>query len=1114
MTNIYELPSIPESLRPDRTESEISFIAPVARKNYVVNPSFETDDIGETQPYNWSVGEYSYMVNQMLSRNSIGAVVSENVYSGMRAMRINLSDTDTSLVYGVKNPIVVPKESRKFVQVSPNKAYYTVRGALSFYAFAPAITGSSRFALFSQDVGTEHVIDVDIYATVDNNDLPNNTFNEQNIINSASVTLKVTESAYFTSETEPNVIGRRKNPEWQRYYVYFSVTYTPEEDTYLRFSIKNNTQLYDGNSFIFYLDAVQVEFFDDYLQRPTSYFDGDLGRGNTAENRGYYWDGAPRKSISIRTMEASTGGVLLNLQNDFGFQIVTINGLGLPQPENKIEPFMTADGQQYMGTGIEGRTITIVGTVTNDTFLGAFRKSGQLQYFLSQESSGISSTKRFYFRIPSNCNSPSEYVYFDAVINSINIDPLTYSPDVIMTIELNNIDVYFLSDNYAYTFDSVLFWPETLNRHDIVMFQAQGGSPIKDYGSYPSNVDIPYNDSYYGYWGYNLQINGAVLTWCELANGNIMFGGDFTKVTYIINGTPTTVNCNRVAILRDDGTVIPLRDYNLLSNTQKYNRFNGVMGTGAVVRSIIQLNDGSVVIGGRFDTVVGRNYDCLNIVFINEIDIAGRVRSEFRDVEGGLFATGSEQGVFTIAHDRNRNQLLVGGSFLRALKQSYTGASQLRNVAIYTIRAQNKWSQLHFGANGIVRTIAIDNWMAMLGGDFTAMYASSGTNLLTETKYACIYDLTPSTNFRVFSLSQIAQIAAVTTLPASTSAFDAPVQKIIKDSYGNIIIGGSFTKVFCNSNNLPSSNLQTLSASRIIRWDGFNRYTQMSTGLANNPQLFQYSLQINDICSSPYNDDVYAVGRFSSIGDISQAVCVARWSKNRWEALDFEVLVRRVNSVFISKRGYGFLSVVSNPESGTNRVYTPKPLIINNVGEQNQFVMELTNPVNNFREFSLISLYNVTTNKSITFNLNIAVGETITIDFSQPDIIPLSNLRSRVTNSVVGGGTFANFFLTEGVNVIKILGGHRYQNTFALPLKLLVGIRYRAKQISPYQIYETGIVRNKNLSTQWRLGASKLGIDTKVINNMQAQFPAFEWSSWGTWTLDRDILGDDTVINV
>ena len=36
----------------------------------------------------------------------------------------------------------------------------------------------------------------------------------------------------------------------------------------------------------------------------------------------------------------------------------------------------------------------------------------------------------------------------------------------------------------------------------------------------------------------------------------------------------------------------------------------------------------------------------------------------------------------------------------------------------------------------------------------------------------------------------------------------------------------------------------------------------------------------------------------------------------------------------------------------------------------------------------------------------------------------------------------------------------------------------------------------------------------KVINNMKAEFPAYGWSSWGTWTLNRDILGDDTVINV
>jgi hypothetical protein len=283
MTDLYAIPNLPGSLRPNRVESEISFVAPVARRNHVVNPSFEVDDIGETQPYNWSVGEYAYMTNQLLSIDSVGAVVSENSYNGFKAMRINFSDTTNSLVYGITQPISVPLSMQKNAFLSGGDVYYNIRGALSFYVFAPAIKPSlaNVFTGFNQPAGTEHIIDVDIYATVDANNLPTGQFNDQNIVQSSKVTITVPESAFFSEDVEPNVIGARKNPVWERHYVYFSIAYKYETQTFLRFSIVNNVETFTGTNFLFYLDAVQLEFFDDVYQYPTTYLDkSKLSNGN------------------------------------------------------------------------------------------------------------------------------------------------------------------------------------------------------------------------------------------------------------------------------------------------------------------------------------------------------------------------------------------------------------------------------------------------------------------------------------------------------------------------------------------------------------------------------------------------------------------------------------------------------------------------------------------------------------------------------------------------------------------------------------------------------------------------------------------------------------------
>ena len=511
MTNIYEIPNIPESLRPSRTESELSFIAPVARKNYVVNPSFEVDDIGETTPYNWSIGEYSFFTNQLLTVDSVGAVVSENAYSGFKAFRVNFSDDDTSLVYGITNPVNVPQSMSKISGKSNGKTFYTINGALSFYAFAPAISPLSPFAAFNQPAGSEHVIDVDVFANVDVNGNPTGEFNNQDIVTSSKVTITVPESAYFSEDVEPNVIGRRKNPEWERHYVYFSVRYVPGTNTFVRFSLKKNSETFDGTSFVFYLDSVQLEFFDDDFQYATSYFDGNSGSDDALSSNGYYWEGAPLKSVSIRSIEAESGGVLFNLQNDFGFQVVTINGLGLPTPENQITPFVAVDGQQYNGTGIEGREITIVGYIAGGTFLDAFRKSGQLQFLLSNERSDVSRPTRFYFRIPTDCKIQSQYTYFNAVVQSITVEPVSELPDVVMTIQLNNVDVYFYGDNYAYTTNTALNPVRTLRRYEIVMFQAQGGSPIKEYFTGIREFDVRVNQTFYNYASYRLHTNGLCM---------------------------------------------------------------------------------------------------------------------------------------------------------------------------------------------------------------------------------------------------------------------------------------------------------------------------------------------------------------------------------------------------------------------------------------------------------------------------------------------------------------------------------------------------------------------------------------------------------------------------
>jgi putative hemolysin len=1129
--DIYAVPQLPGSLRPNTTESEISFVVPVARRNHVINPSFEIDKIGESFPYGYTSGEYDYATNKMTNTNSVGAITSENVYNGYRSMRVLFTNTTDALVYGLAQPIVAPKSMLSNQFVDTNKVYYYTRGVLTFYTFVPAIDRYTPFSKFFQEGNSTHTINVNVYATVDpSTGLPNGTFNVQEIISSRSIDLKVPPATFFSEDIEPNLIGRRKNPEWVRHKIPFSIKYSDDIPTYIRFSI--NDAAYSSYGFIFYLDAVQVEFFDDDFQIETTYLDGDFGNNDVAPSIGYFWDGAPKKSTSYRTLEAHSGGVLYNFQTDFDMSVMNMQGLGLPPQNNQITPFTMGDGQQYTSTGIDSRKISIKGYIVGDTLLDTMRKTGQLQFFMSKARSGIGTKRRFYYHAPIGCNGYSDYTYFDAVVEQITVDHLHESPSTILSFDLNNLDVYFWGDNYAYDVPNVLNAESKLPTFPVILFKAQGGNPNTDYSTEINTNTVINRDSFFDYKTYRLHTNGYIRCWCELKSGQILFGGDFTKVIYTINGVPITINCSRLALLNPNGTIFPVRSYDLRNSPKNFNTYNGVSGPGATVYSIVQTNDESIMIGGRFNKVLNRTYDCKNIWFIPKLFLNGQVYGENRDVDGGLMAVNASAdkknptAVRALLYDSRRDCIYVGGYFARS-KNATGNGNQLRNAAIYQISATQKWSQMQYGIDGQVYTMAFNSNFSgvVVGGDFDAAYASSGVNVVTQTRNALVYTIDDgkSPTDRMRSLAMVNQkttVADKTFLPATQSTFNFPVLTMVRDNSGSVIIGGNFTKIDYNDVTLPTPLINTMNYSKIALWDGFSRFSPMDNGVGTT-NLFGITfktseLSINSVCSSPYTDDVYAVGQFNKIGSVDYALCVARWTNNRWESMDFEAEIENPASVFVSKRGYGFISAktATTKAGNKNKLVLPKPIIIDNVGLETQFCMEITNPASNYGVAQLLSIYNATTDKSMIFNIRVLRNETITIDFTNANVRATSNVRAFVKPSIVGGGTFANFYLAEGKNLLKIMGGQRarsanksYSGRFVRPLQ--VKIRYQTKQISPYVLHESDTIKIEESMVAWELDKSKLGLDTILVADVQSENPSYAWSTKGL-RLDIGRIGYDS----
>lgn len=1218
MTIFYDIPQLPDGLRPNSTESELSFIAPLPRKNYVINPSFEVDLIGETQPYNWDVGTYAYANNTISSITDIGSVVTENVYSGFNAMRCNFgSDTTVKFVYGRTQPISLPLSAKKgaFYSTHKNRTLYRVSGALSFYVFAPVIDPYTQFELFNQSAGASRNFTVQIYATVDSNGEPTANFSQQQIITNASVPITVSKSTFYSKEIEPNYIGRRKNPQWVRHVIPFSTIYDYQNSNFLRFAISSTAPGVGENSnFLFYLDAVQVEFYDDDFPFYTTYLDGDLGVHDPLHPSGYYWEGANQKSISVRSMEAYSGGVMFNLQKDFMINIVNMRGFGLPAPSNNVTPYEYADGQQYVSTGIDSRQITINGYVSGDTALESNRATGILQYLLSKERSGVSNLRRFYYRIPADLcgGSSSEYVFFDAVVESIKPDPESNNPGFNVVIQLNNINIYYYTSNNVYYTQSALQPSiQSSSTYGVKLFHAQGGNAFPDITYDVQNLNSIANQSFFGYENYDLSCNGEILCWCELNNGCILFGGKFSSVTYKIENVSVTVPCKNIAMLTPEGKVLSIKANinNSSINGVTYQRLSGTRNDttgGAAVRAIIQTNLNTIMIGGSFDCVVGRTEECANIWHVTSINENGIVEGANIDVEGGLISNDNNGGIFTLLYVPIRNAIYVGGNFTRTSTGS--SSTRLKNAAIYYFDREYKWEPMWYGANNTVTTMTwFQNRYVVCGGLFTAWNSSTSNELLKNTKYAAVYDTAASTadNVRVKSLSSIVSVASTATLPVINPVFNGAVNKMVTDNFGNVIIGGQFTYVDMNTEaNVAHRRLTT---NRIVRWDGFDRYTLMETGVSSGTDSFwrtttgtisttvgnatvtgtnvqftsadvgariytlagdflgvinsitlaalpnscvlsagataTYSggfflevfytpplvasllypiVEVSDVCTCPYTHDVYVVGTFTNVGNIKQAFGVARWTKNRWEALDFELQAASMYSVFVSKRGYGFISystannyVVVGQQGRTNKILNwnlnsitePNLIVIDNFGLETQPIIELSNPTNNQDECDLISIYNLSNHKSMTFNMKVFVGETITIDFSEPNVRPKSNVRNRIINSLVGGGTFSNFFLSEGKNIIKVMGGQRGIDTSAFVRPLEVKIRYHTRQISPYVVNENDIISRQDELTGWTLNKSKLGLDTVPVN-VTITNPSYT----GQFTLESTIWGSDSVV--
>lgn len=143
--------------------------------------------------------------------------------------------------------------------------------------------------------------------------------------------------------------------KWQWVWGY----YTETASTTRRFTVR---KVAHASTAVFYIDGVQVEAIA-AGETVSTYIDGDqLGLIPNQQPPAYYWAGTPHASQSSRSGQTRAGGMVVNLQDVYRFNITGFVGLGMAVPTIITTPHGQLDGEQFQRETKQSRRIVVNGT--------------------------------------------------------------------------------------------------------------------------------------------------------------------------------------------------------------------------------------------------------------------------------------------------------------------------------------------------------------------------------------------------------------------------------------------------------------------------------------------------------------------------------------------------------------------------------------------------------------------------------------------------------------------------------------------------------------------------------------------------------------------------------
>lgn len=319
-------------------------------------------------------------------------------------------------------------------------------------------------------------------------------------------------------------------------------------------------------------------------------------------------------------------------------------------------------------------------------------------------------------------------------------------------------------------------------------------------------------------------------------------------------------------------------------------------------------------------------------------------------------ATGSFMALYAVTVD-DSNNVYIGGTFT-----NWNLVPTADHFAIYS--AAGAWSgpttAITGGIPAVFSLVVAPSGKIILGGSFTS-----------PDDYLISYD--PATNV----LSAF--------MPAVVSILDAPVQTLDYSPYGVLAAGGSFTA--------PSNYL--------LLFNG-----PYPHGFVNGPNNIVYRVRWHP------DGTLYLSGAFTAAGGLAvNDRIVNLHSGNQFTPLSVDLPGAAI------PYGIDFLGddIYLGFDTAGTAVAAAGVTTLNNTGSAEawpRFV--LTGPA------TVVSIRNVTTGKSLFFDLTLLAGETAILEISPTRVTFVSSFRGNILGTILPGSNQADFTLKPGNNDISV----------------------------------------------------------------------------------------------